>query len=209
MTINELLRTLGRAWWVLLLSTSLGLGASLSIRAITPPMFTAETSILVSVDPQSDALEDIQNAQTISRVVAQNAVSITTSAEVLRPSAERLNNGSTATTLRAATAVTNPQGTSVVDIAVTAGDEQDAITGANEIASSFVQFAQSSEELRPGGDASRFSFTTLGVASTAAIVQPGSSRELMLGAGVGLAVGSITVVTIDWRRRTKASSLST
>lgn len=201
MTINELLRTLFRAWWVLVIAAGVGLLVAMGLRATTPPVFSSSSEILVAVDPRSDSLDEMQNAQTLSRVIAQNAVLVISSSAILDAASDKLMDATSSHELADSLTVTNSQGSSVVQIAVATDDPSAARDSANAIADAFISFALQSPEFRPGGEGSAVTITVLSQAKSGTVVEPESSRDLLVGAGIGLLIGGVTAFLVDKRHR--------
>lgn len=136
---------LRRRWRVLLAGLLLGVIASAAYLGVAPKMATATATVNLNViSSDSFGLE-----KTPSQLLdTQTEVQVATSSQVLGEAATELGNGKSLAQMRARTSVQPVAGATVVKVGYAAPTKQEAVAGADAIASAYLTYRETAATTR-------------------------------------------------------------
>ena len=185
MDVRALLAVLRKYWLSLVGVTVLGAVLAGVYVAITPPTYTAESQVFLSVQG-GQTTNDLVQGSSYATTVARNFALVATTPKVLDGAIKDLNLDTTAQTLAKHITTSIPTNTSIISIDVTDGSAQQAANIAQSVA----------ENLRSAvADLSTVSGTMQTTVVTATIITPAvvptsaTSPKLALTLALGLVLG--------------------
>ncbi len=190
MDLTYVLSTLRRAWWLLALSSLLGLGAAAVVNATSPVTYQAQVQQFVSIAGSNDSTSNILSGSQFTLQRVKSYTQIATSAQVLQPVIRQLRLPMTVAELSANVQATNPLDTVLVELSVTDGDPRRAADIANAVSRQLAGVVQDIESPQGGGPSPvKLTVTQPAIAPTVP-VSPRATLNLALGLLVGLALGA-------------------
>ncbi|MCX4746097.1 Wzz/FepE/Etk N-terminal domain-containing protein [Kitasatospora sp. NBC_01287] len=129
-------RTLARRWWPLAVAVPLGAVAGAGYAVVAPPVYTANSYVVVVPDPGGEAGLAVNFAQAYGRLAAQPQVLELAAPEAGRSGAE----------LAGLVAGTTSPDAPVIEIAGSGGHPQDAVKAADAVAKALISFANTSSK---------------------------------------------------------------
>lgn len=192
MDLAFVLITLRRAWWLLLLTTMLGVTGAAIVNVTSPVQYTASVQQFVSMTGQVDTAGTngaLSGSQfTLQRV--KSYTQIATSSQVLQPVIDQLRLPTTVDELVGRVQTTNPLDTVLITLSVTDVDARRATDTANAISVQLGKVVQDIEA-PAGGGVSPVKVTVTQKATVPTVpVSPKVKLNLALGLLVGLGLGA-------------------
>ncbi|MGF1432073.1 Wzz/FepE/Etk N-terminal domain-containing protein, partial [Kitasatospora sp. LaBMicrA B282] len=129
-------RALVRRWWPLAAAVPLGAVAGAGYAVVAPPVYTANSYVVVVPDGTTEAAQAVNFAQAYGRLAAQPQVLELAAPEAGRSSAE----------LAGLVAGTTSPDAPVIEIAGNGGHPEDAVRAADAVAKALVSFANTSSK---------------------------------------------------------------
>ncbi|MBA8792674.1 capsular polysaccharide biosynthesis protein [Friedmanniella endophytica] len=195
MTPISLLRTRGRRALLVLVCTVLGAVAVLGLTLTQQKQYTATRQEYVTFNG-ANSPNQLQQGAAYTTNQMQSFGELATSARVLRPVIEQLGLTDTVSQLQKRVVATTPRGTVVLQLEVTDPDPARAARIANAVGDQFVDLI---DAIGPRGTTgqSLLSVQTIETAQPpSGPSAPRTSRDVVLGAVVGLAVGAALVLLL-------------
>lgn len=196
-----------RSWWIVLISTVLGLLAGLGAYTMLPKTYTSQTELFVTTR-SAGTMAELQQGEVFAQSRAQSYVAVASSTLVLDRVVKELGLTESAGMLaQRMTAVVKP-GTVVIQISVYAPKPQDAEVLAQSINSSLRDVAASLENL---DDIKTSPVELLTITNYTPVTSPSSpnrSINMALGSIMGMLSGlGISVIRQGRRDKNRAASL--
>ncbi|MDH6134360.1 capsular polysaccharide biosynthesis protein [Kitasatospora sp. MAA4] len=176
-------RKLARIWWPVAIAVPLGAVAGAGYAVLTPPVYSANSYVVVVPESGGDGALAVNFAQAYGRLAGQPQVLIGAAADAGRSSAELAS---------LVTGTTSPDAP-VIEIDGTGGRPQDAVRSADAVARSLVAFANTSSK-----ETGVKLVPLAAAADPAAPTTPSHQLDVAVGAAAGVLVGSLVMMT---RRR--------
>jgi receptor protein-tyrosine kinase len=209
MELRDVLAALRAAWWLPLTGLVVGAGAALLVSLLQTPLYTSSTQLFVSTRDSSSVSDVVQGSQFSQQRVTSYAQLITGD-ELARRVKDRLKPDLSASDLRdeiKATAVTD---TVLIDVTVTDPSPQRARDIADAVGKEFTEFATELETTDPGGLSPVKVTVTQPPQVPASASSPNTTRNVALGALVGLLVGAgLGIARVHLDRTVKESDDAT
>jgi succinoglycan biosynthesis transport protein ExoP len=184
--------TLRRAWWLLLLTATLGVTGAAIVNATSPVQYTATVQQFVSMTGQVDT-SGTNGALSGSQFTLQRVKSYTqiaTSSQVLQPVIDQLRLPTTVGRLADRVQASNPLDTVLITLSVTDVDPRRAADTANAISVQLGKVVQDIEAPAGGGVSPVKVTVTEQATVPTAPVSPKVKLNLALGLLVGLGLGA-------------------
>lgn len=187
MELRDYVRVLRRSWLAVLLMTLLGMIGAAIFSFVVTPEYEAESRVYVSTQSAAD-LAELGQGSTYSQQIVQSFVEAATTSAVLTPVIEEVGLDETPGELASRVAVTNTEGTVIIDLVVTDESPEQAADIANALTSSLADVV---EDVTPQTDGENpVMVTTLQEATVpTSSVFPTIPLNLALGLALGLGVG--------------------
>jgi tyrosine-protein kinase len=191
---RQYLRTLRGQWPVILLAVVLGTLTAFALTRESPPVYQSTTKLLVISRGGGNDPSQVYQGELLAKERVKTYTDLVTSPAVLQGVIDRLGLRDTPDGLRARIAVTQPEDTALIAVAVDAGSPQAASTTAEALAEEFTRYVDGVEQAR-ARTVDLVSVTPVQAASVpTAPVSPHHLLDLLLGAVAGLAVGVAVAV---------------
>lgn len=206
MDLHGYLRIMRRSWILIASVTLAGLLTGATVSIVTPPTYTAETQLFVSIQG-SGSIQELQQGNTFGQARVQSYVKTVDSPLVLQPAIDALGLATTAEALAGRVKASNEVSTVLITISVSDGSPVQAAAIAKAVGESLIAAVDSLEKPKGGGTSPiSLSVITPAIAPTTASA-PNTRANLLLGllAGLALAVGGALLrATMDSRIRGEA-----
>jgi capsular exopolysaccharide synthesis family protein len=204
--LRDYLRIMRRSW-ILIVSVALsGLLIGATVSVMTPPTYTSETQLFVSIQG-SGSIQELQQGNTFGQARVQSYVKTVDSPLVLQPAIDALGLETTAEALAGRVTATNDPNTVLITITVSDGSPVQAAAVAKAVGLSLIAAVDSLEKPKTGGS----SPISLSVITPATVPNnasaPNTRINILLGLLAGLALGiggAILRATLDSRIRGEA-----
>jgi len=207
MSVARALGVLRKRWYIVLAATLLGgIGAFAASSTVTP-IYHSTASLYFSLRTASSG-SDINQGSAYTQAQMLSFARLATSALVLDPVADELDDDLSATQLRRMMSVTIPQNTVILDVRVGSTDPERAALVANTVADSLIDAV---DEVAPedADGAATVSARSIEPATPAMFqTSPNKQQDAMLGAIIGFLLSSVAVVlasVLDTRVRSEAT----
>lgn len=189
MTLHTYVRTLRRHWIAIAVFALLGGLVGFAHASSTPPTYRSTAKVLLTADLGGSASDIAQSSNYVQNIVA-SYVFLATSDVVLDRVITELGLETTSRQLARSISVSSPLNTVVLDIAVVAGDPDEA----QQIGRSVTQnLSRAVARVSPVGrnEEPVLRLTTIGDATRPTMpISPNTRREVLLGILVGLTLGA-------------------
>lgn len=206
MDLHDYLRIMRRNWiWVVSVALAgLLMGAIVSV--LTPPTYTAETQLFVSIQG-SGSIQELQQGNTFGQARVQSYVKTVDSPMVLQPAIDALGLATTAEALAGRVKATNDLNTVLITISVSDGSGVQAAAIAKAVGNSLIAAVETLEKPKSGGS-SPISLSVIKPATAPPnAAAPDTRANLFLGLVAGLVLGiggAFLRATMDSRIRGEA-----
>lgn len=204
MGVRSYLHLVQRFWYLLVAAVFLGAGVAAGLSFAATPVFSSSASLYFSLS-QGNSASDLNQGSAYTQNQMLSFAQLATSRIVLDPVIADLDLHRTAAQLARQITITTPQNTVILNVGVTDGSGEIAADIANAVAKELVQAVEEIAPVDALGN-STVSATTIDEASVPMFQSsPDKTRNVMLGAIVGLLAGLLFILLrelIDNRVRT-------
>lgn len=188
MDITDYLAVFRKHWLLIVSFALLGVLLAATISFITPPRYTAKTSVFFSVQAATSG-SDLAQGSTYAEKQVQSYAEVATSPVVLQPVIDEMRLPTTVAGLARQMTVTVPQKTVIIELSVLDGDPQKAAEIANAVSRQLSTAVVSLTPKTPQGTEAVRATVISPAATPTAPTTPKIPQNLALGLLLGLAIG--------------------
>ncbi|WP_284755449.1 polysaccharide biosynthesis tyrosine autokinase [Arthrobacter sp. efr-133-R2A-120] len=205
MDLRDYLRIVRRNWIVIVATTLAGIICGGAMSLLARPSYTAETQLFVAIQ-SSGSVQELQQGNTFSQARVASYVKTATTPVVLQPAIDRLGLQTTPLELARKVKASTDLNTVLIKISVEDESPVQAAATAEAIASSLIKAVDTLERPKAGGSSPVNLSIITPAAPPISPTAPNVKLNLLLGAGLGLALGfglAALRSTLDRRIRTE------
>lgn len=199
MELKDYLRVLRERWLIVLIALAIAIAGSLLATATAERQYASSAKLFISVASSGTPAETYQGSMFAqSRIVPY--IELIKGERVAQETVKALKLDMTAAELRSKIDAKSEAQSIVIDVTVTDSSAQRAADIANEVCQQFNRIAREAETPVDGGGPTSSIKIVEEATPSDAPVSPNGSRNLALGALVGLLVGLGAAIAVDrWR----------
>lgn len=197
MTIHEIISTVRRRWWILLVCFVLGLAGAWAVVAVTPQQFQASSRVLLTT-PDVDTGSLVPPGGVSASQRAVNYAQLVTGNTIPQKVIDELGLDTDVLSFTRNLQVEVPQGTTMIQIVATHADAVTARDIAQDLAEELVRTVAEVESQSDTGLPEAVATITDSAAIAARPITLGTSSLIGVGGAAGLAIGVFIVWLLEY-----------